>query len=175
MVDYKWNHFEEFMQIYWQNMRRHQANDYYFFPKEYFVQLRAGLGDHLHLCIVKLDEQIACAGLFTEINGLVQYHLSGTKNEFLKQYPNKIMLDYMRQWSKKRGNKFLHLGGGVGGQADSLFQFKAGFSKLRHPFYTWRAITDENAYTEAVKRWEVMHGLKADMITGFFPAYRKNM
>ncbi len=174
-IDSGWAYFEDFLQIYWQSMERCQADDYYYFSREYFTQFREALGEHLHLCIVKLDEQVACAGLFTEINGIVQYHLSGTKTDFMKQYPNKIMLDYVRRSAKERGNRYLHLGGGVGGQADSLFKFKAGFSKVRHSFYTWRAITDKYAYAEMVRQWEIKNGLTADGMDGFFPAYRKGV
>lgn len=174
-IDSEWVFFEDFLQIYWQSMERCQADDYYYFSAEYFTQLREALGEHLHLCIVQMDEQVACAGLFTEFNGIVQYHLSGTRNNFMKRYPSKLMLDYMRRWAKERGNKFLHLGGGVGGHADSLFQFKAGFSKVRHSFYTWRFITDKSIYAEMVRQWEIKNGLIADSIEGFFPAYRKGV
>ncbi len=172
-VDSQWKYFSDFLEIYWQSMKRRNADKFYFFSTEYFNQLRDALGENLHLCVVKLDEQVACAGLFTEFNGIVQYHLSGTRTDYLRTYPNKLMLDYMRRWAKKRGNKFLHLGGGVGGHADSLFHFKAGFSKVRHSFYTWRAIMDDKAYAEMVRQWEIKSDLTADGIDGFFPAYRK--
>jgi hypothetical protein len=59
--------------------------------------------------------------------------------------------------------------------ADPLFHFKAGFSPLRHPFYTWRAVCDHDAYASRVRDWEARHGQPADDLTRFFPAYRKGV
>ena len=49
---------------------------------------------------------------------------------------------------KARGNRVMHLGGGLGGAHDSLFDFKAGFSKDRQPFRTWRVVVDPVRYAE---------------------------
>ena len=61
----------------------------------------------------------------------MQYHLSGMSEAFARERPTKLMLDHVRQWARARGNRWLHLGGGVGSAQDNLFKFKAGFSKLR--------------------------------------------
>jgi lipid II:glycine glycyltransferase (peptidoglycan interpeptide bridge formation enzyme) len=123
---------------------------------------------------VELDHQIACAGIFTECCGILQYHLSGTKTEFLKQAPNKLMLDYVRFWAKERNNQVFHLGGGLGGAKDSLYHFKAGFSKERYPFLTMRLIMEQNKYFDLVKLRA--QDLKIDpevlLQSKFFPAYR---
>jgi len=155
-------------------MTRVEAERYYYFPPWYFTELRESLGGHLHLCIVEIDGQVASAGLFTEICGIVQYHLSGTRDAFLKYCPLKSMFNFMRYWAKDRGDRIFHLGGGVGGRGDTLFEFKAGFSHARHPFYTWRIIVDEPAYSALVGRWESLARIQADGPEGFFPAYRKS-
>jgi Acetyltransferase (GNAT) domain len=164
----------EFHELYFETMRRVKADRYYYFPPSYFTELRESLGGHLHLCVVETAGQVASAGLFTEICGLVQYHLSGTRDAFLKYHPLKTMLNFVRYWAKDRGNRVLHLGGGVGGRRDALFEFKAGFSHKRHPFYTWRIIVDEPAYRALIGRWESLAGIQADGPEGFFPAYRKS-
>ena len=51
-------------------------------------------------------------------------------------------------WARARGNRWLHLGGGVGARADGVFAFKAGFSQLRWRFRTLRVIADETQYRE---------------------------
>ena len=56
------------------------------------------------------------------------------------------MLDTVRLWATERGARVLHLGGGVGSKADSLFQFKAGFSDRRHLFHIWRWIVQPDIY-----------------------------
>ena len=40
----------------------------------------------------------------------------------------------------------MHLGGGVGSVQDSLFHFKAGFSKIRNDFLTWQFIVQPAVY-----------------------------
>ena len=81
------------------------------------------------------------------------------------------MLNVATSLLKKRGNRVLHLGGGLGGAPDSLFAFKAGFSKARHPFRTWRVVVDEDRYRELTRA--AQPGLAAADVPGFFPAYRR--
>jgi hypothetical protein len=83
------------------------------------------------------------------------------------------LLHFGREWAKARGNELYHLGGGVGAAKDSLFQFKAGYSKLRGRFSTWRLIIDYEAYREllALRQIEVA-GLQPAS-SEFFPEYRK--
>ena len=85
---------------------------------------------------MELEGRIISAGLFAETSGIVQYHLSGTDEGFLAYSPLKTMVDFVRRWAKGRGNRVFHLDSGVGGKGNSLFAFKAGFSRTRHPFYT---------------------------------------
>nr|WP_238997377.1 GNAT family N-acetyltransferase [Mycolicibacterium sp. CBMA 361] len=122
------------------------------------------LRENLHLCVVEIDGSIACAGLFGETDGIVQYHLSGDDEQTLRLSPSKFMINHVRQWATQRGAEVLHLGGGVGGANDSLMFFKAGFSHCRRPFKTWRVVLDERRYAE-------LSGADPDP-TGFFPAYR---
>ncbi|MEG4804218.1 peptidoglycan bridge formation glycyltransferase FemA/FemB family protein [Microcoleus sp. ARI1-B5] len=166
----------DFNAIYEETMARVGAAQLYYFGTNYFQKFIDVLGDKLHLCMVELKGEITCGGLFTECCGIVQYHLGGTKSSFLKQAPTKLMFDYVRFWAKERGNQVLHLGGGLGGSQDSLYHFKAGFSKERHTFFTLRLITNEEKYLHLVNlrakylNIEVEHLLN----TNFFPAYRSN-
>lgn len=164
----------EFINIYEETMERVGAGKYYYFDYDYFLHLAKALGEKLHLCIVELEEQAICVGLFTECCGIVQYHLSGTRTKFMKQTPSNLMLDYVRFWAKERGNEVFHLGGGVGGAKDSLYHFKAGFSQQRHTFVTQRIITDERQYFNLVELRAKFLNIEVEKLlkTNFFPAYR---
>jgi hypothetical protein len=162
-----------FEMIYAQTMQRVGATEQYLFPHDYFLGLHEALGERLHLCVVRIEGEIACAALFSECCGIVQYHLSGVRNEFVSYHPAKILLDYVRGWAKARGNRLLHMGGGVGGRRDSLFEFKAGFSELYVPFYTWRVIADPVLYALLVRAWRCRSQAEVESLEGFFPAYRK--
>jgi CelD/BcsL family acetyltransferase involved in cellulose biosynthesis len=172
-MDETWEHFDAFVAIYHQTMQRLGAQDVYFFSQEYFTSLRTVLGDHVHLSVVEIGGELAGAGLVTEMSGIVQNHLSGTRQEFMASSPEKLRVDFLRGWAKARGNRRFHLGGGLGGRPDALFQFKAGFSACRHAFWTWRLVADPWVYRRAVATWQDLHGVPADDVTGFFPAYRK--
>ncbi len=167
-----WKEMEEFYRAYTETMKRVGAGEHYYFPRAYFDELKQAVGDVLQLYVCYIEGKVACAALFSEVCGIVQYHLSGTTEEFHRQYPNKAMLDSVRTWAKERGNTVMHLGGGYGGSEDSLFQFKAGFSHVRAPFYTWRMIADQELYTQLCQQWEAKTGKTASTPEAFFPAYR---
>jgi hypothetical protein len=172
-VDDRCVELDRFVTIYTETMRRVDAAPQYFLSRDYFARLMTELKDCLHLCVVRIGGEVAAAGIFSEIGGVVQYHLGGTKNEFLPHHAMKFLLHFVRTWAKDRGNRLFNLGGGLGGRQDSLYEFKAGFSDLRRPFRTWRLIADRHAYQELTSHWERCAGQPADHAEGYFPAYRK--
>lgn len=163
----------EFVDIYIDNMTHVDAAAYYFFSHEYFQALVKRLPGRVHLAFLEVDGERACGMLFSEVDGIVEYHLGGTRSSLRRQSPM-VMLTYeVARFAQARGNRIFHLGGGVGGGTDSLFLFKAGFSPLRFPFRTWRLVADPLMYTQLARRWEERYGVAADPPTGYFPAYRK--
>ena len=169
-IDEDWAHDRTFQGLYQTTMRRVGATESYLFDEAYFAELRALLGNRIHLCVVEIGGRVAAAGLFIETGGLVQYHLSATDEAFARDRPTKLMLHFARGWAKDRGNTRLHLGGGVGGRQDSLFDFKAGFSRDRHAFHTLRMVADPGRYAALVNAGRPT----ADPLdlTGYFPGYR---
>lgn len=164
---------DEFIDIYEETMNRVKAKDSYYFSRDYFEGLLK-LGDKVHLGIVEQEGEIASACLFFESCGIVQAHLGGTRSEFLKQSPFNLLLHQMRLWAKARGNKYLHIGGGVGGKKDNLYTFKSGFSKQRHEFFTLRSIVDTERYNDLLhSRANAIHKSVEELLESqFFPAYR---
>jgi hypothetical protein len=172
-IDQEWISFPEFHSNYIENMQRVGADAGYFFPPEYFFQLRKILAGRLHLCVVRLNGEFASGALFSEIGPLMQYHLSATANKMLKFAPAKFMIHFIRSWGRERGATRLHLGGGLGAQADSLFLFKVGFSNWTVPFHTWRLPIQTEVFDSLVTQWEASAHTPAEPITGYFPPYRK--
>jgi hypothetical protein len=167
--DSTWSELPSFVRAYRESMERVGAHPYYLFSDEYFDCLRTALGDHLHLWIVRSGSDVSAAALFTECNGIVQYHLGGTLNRFLPTNPLKLLFHCAATWFKCRGNRWLHLGGGVGGAHDSLMHFKLGFSAQTFPFYTYRIVLDARVYDEVSER----AGSVNQSASSFFPAYRQ--
>ncbi|MEZ4656446.1 MAG: GNAT family N-acetyltransferase [Caldilineaceae bacterium] len=167
-------YFDDFIDIYYQTMQRVGATDGYFFDRQYFYRLREVLGDRLHLFVALKDDAVTAGSLFTNCNSIIQYHLSGTHDDYLNVAPSKFILDGVRQWGSAVGASALHLGGGVGAQEDSLFRFKAGFSRLTRRFKVWRMMSNVERYTALVeqrRRWSADNGYAAPN-EHFFPTYR---
>ena len=170
-LDTEWRMLPDVAQLYLQTMKRIDAADYYLFERDYFERLRDALGERGMLATVHIDGEAAAGAVFTEIDGLAQYHLSGSDARFRKQQPTKLLLHEMRQHGHRAGWRALHLGGGAGASEDSLFRFKAGFSSGRARFHTWRAVLDQDAYRRALGR-RGQSGIDAADLGGFFPRYR---
>ncbi len=163
-----------FIDIYQETMHRLNADSSYLFSRSYFEDLIDALGDGINLCVMEINDEIIAACIVTEFSDIVQYHLSGTRTDFLSQAPMTSIIYYIINWAKERGNKYVSLGGGLGGDRDSLYHFKAGFSKEHKSFRTIRSIVDRNSY-------DYLTDLRASYLnksvseiknSSFFPLYR---
>jgi Acetyltransferase (GNAT) domain len=166
-------HIECVMDIYRQTMDRVGARDAYYFDRSYFARL-AEMPDKVHCCVVETGGQQAAACIFLECCGIVQAHLGGTGSAFLNRSPFHLLLYHAAGWAKSRGNRYLHLGSGVGGSNDPLFQFKRGFSRRLFPLLALRLITDDKKYHDLVTRRAQAAHVTVDklMSLDFFPVYR---
>lgn len=168
-------HLPVFVDIYTETMDRVGATGTYFeFDQAYFEGLHRALGDRLHLCVVEAEGETVSAGLYSECHGVVQALFGGTRTAFLRQSPTTLETDCVRQWAKARGNRVLHLGGGVGAAKDPLFEFKAGFSPGRWRFQSLRLVSDPALYQTLVEHRAKALGVAPEVLSqgGFFPAYR---
>jgi hypothetical protein len=161
-----WSWFDEWIGTYHATMRRVGATDFYFFTAEHFHRLRAALGDRLHLAAaVSADGELLGGNLFFSYAGIMHTHLQATRDGETF-YADKLLYDEVRRWGQDQGNRIYHLGGGLGGQADSLFRYKASFGAGRHAFHTWRMVTDAAAF-------EKLAGAPTpELLAGRFPPYR---
>jgi hypothetical protein len=167
---------DTFIDIYRETMNRVHANQSYYYTREYFRNLVGTLADRVNLCAVETNGQIVSICMITELHGTVQYYLGGTMTEYLPQAPTTMMLDYIIKWSKARNNKYLNLGGGLGGNKDSLYHYKAGFSDLSKPFMTIKSIVNHDLYDHLTCLKSAASGMTIAEIqnTDFFPAYSLN-
>jgi hypothetical protein len=168
-VDERWEALPEFIDMYRETMDRVGADPEYYFPDRYFERLRDELRGCAHLVTVTVGGALAGGGIVTTTGDVVEYHLGATRERYLGAHPTKLLIDHVRRWGRARGHRCLHLGGGVGAAADSLFHFKAGFSRVRHQFATWRLVLDPAAYAELVATADPA---AADDL--WFPAYRSS-
>ena len=170
--DAEWRHFDDFVRLYHETMVRSGATDYYFFGDAGFRNLRAQLGESLHLLVTMADGDVVSAGLFTEFGGIVEWYLVGSSDKIDHLSPAKVLVDDAIEWAKARGNRVLHIGGGRGSRQDSLFWFKSRFSPQHHPYHIGRWVLDGAEYDHLVRvrSSELTPGYVLD--SAFFPEYR---
>ena len=163
-------HLGTFVGLYHDTMRRVGASGYYFFAEKDVRRLSRMLGDAMQLWLAVAEGEVIGGAifLFSSNSGIVQYHLSAASQAGHARQPAKLILDDARRFAKDAGFRRLHLGGGLGAQADSLYRFKAGFGTDSHSFRSWRVITDEGAY----RLFCQAQGRHSEAPEGFFPAYR---
>jgi len=160
----------EFQTIYRRTMQRKGADARYLFDDAYFAQL-ARLPENG--CRVfsaydresESDKADAMAVVLT-CGRSAHYHLAATSDVGARSGISRWLLEQIRRQLKGEGFETMHLGGGVGGQEDSLFHFKAGFSTWRPTFSVVTWIGDQRVYDE------LCAATRTEYTESFFPAYR---
>jgi Acetyltransferase (GNAT) domain len=167
-------YFDVFIDIYTETMNRVNATQTYYFTRDYFDRFIQALGKGVNICVVETAGEVIAACLVTEFSGIIQYHLGGTRTTFLPQSPTTMMLHYLIEWGQQRHDRYLNLGGGLGGERDSLYHFKAGFSDLTKTFSTMEVIIDRDLYDRLTTLRAESSGMALSQFeqTSFFPAYR---
>jgi len=172
--DHEKRYLPEFVEIYRETMRRVGALSSYFFDQSYFDLLTQELGNTSHLFVALKDGIVASASICTICGGVAQDHLGGTRTEFLKFSPDRLVVDTARVWARGAGARTYHLGGGVGAQIDSVFKYKTGFTTRTHTFSTFRWVLRPDVYEElsaSAARANEANG-REPTSARFFPAYR---
>lgn len=164
------NEFQEFINIYHENMDRVNAKPMYYFSDDYFKVLAKSRNFKTETLLAIHNEtgEVMGASMFFYRNSIVHYHLSGTKTEYLSYMPTKLLIDEMRIRATKLGLTQFNLGGGLSSADDSLLQFKTSFSKNMLDFYVWTLVVDQKQYRKLTEECSNVHR------TDFFPLYRCN-
>jgi hypothetical protein len=155
----------EFAALYESTMDRVGAAAYYFFDPEYWERLASAVRAQLIRFDAHLDGRLVASAVCLGSTAWLHYHLSATTEEARRVGASNLLLYEAARWARANGYELFHLGGGVGGRVDSLFEFKLRFDPgAEREFAIGKAIHDEAAYRE-------LTGAAADA-GGFFPAYR---
>jgi len=156
-----------FIDIYIETMKKLDADDSYFFTKEYFFNFLKceGFKTEILLAIHNETQEVTAGSMFVKTNSIIQYHLSGTKSEYMKIAPSRLLLDEMRINGTDEGYTYFNLGGGYKSQEDALFVFKSSFSNDHRGFKVWTYIVNNDKYAELTQKFKAGN-------MDFFPAYR---
>ncbi|MFL5977958.1 MAG: GNAT family N-acetyltransferase [Gaiellaceae bacterium] len=153
-----------FVELYEDTMRRIDADAFYLFEPAYWERLG-------ELPLVRfdaaIDGEVVASALCMASPPWLHYHLSGTTDAGRSTGSSTLVLLEAARWAQANGYERFHLGGGLGGKADSLHHFKARFDpEGLVEAAVGKAIHDEAAYRE-------LSGGEAGY-DGFFPAYRRS-
>lgn len=160
---------DAFVSIYYETMERVSATSGYFFSREYFNSFLNNSNFESKLLLAKYDNKVVAGAIFTLTEKIMQYHLAGTTEQYIKETPMKLILDEARLLGNQLHLQDLHLGGGVGGSdEDSLFRFKSGFSNKQCDFKVWQYIIDTDKYNELSEKI-------TNKNSNFFPLYRSEI
>lgn len=161
--------FSQFIEIYNATMAKDDAEEYYYFGKEFYDSVMEDLPEQAQVFYAVIpDGTVIAASIMLDCNGRLNYHLSGSRREYSSLAATNLILYKAALWGSAHGLKTFHLGGGVGSGEDTLFKFKRSFYKgdLRR-FRIGRKIYLPEIYQELTE-------LRGDSIENrnYFPIYR---
>jgi lipid II:glycine glycyltransferase (peptidoglycan interpeptide bridge formation enzyme) len=155
---------QDFNHVYEHTMLRRGAKINYFFGLNYFdslLKINSAVPD---LRVVYREGKMAAGAIFITQGDYIYYIFSGSILGVTHYPAMKLILDQVIQENLNNGKKLLHLGGGLGGKQDTLYQFKFGFGKIVLPFYTTQWILIPEVYNRL--------SAQSSPQSNFFPRYR---
>ena len=157
---------EAFVSLYEETMRRREAAAFYFFPGAYWSHLLVELGAFLVRFDALLDDELVASILCLAGGPWLHYHLGCSSERGQELGANHLLFHAAASWAAEHGFERFHLGGGVGGFEDSLYEFKRRFDpEGACPAYLGKAVHDRDAYL-------ALSGADEIAYEGYFPAYR---
>lgn len=150
--------YETFRKLYNGTMSDLHAEDFYFFPPEYYSEYKQTFKDESLLCLAIYDRKVIAGSMFMYSEDYAHYHLSARDREYSRYAANNLILWYGIQKAKERGCKWLHFGGGTtGDDNDSLLKFKRDFSKTLGEFWIGKRVHNETIFNEIIQQWQTKY------------------
>jgi hypothetical protein len=157
---------KHFSKMYQENMDRLSANKFYYFDEEYFINICFSNEINCKLLAIYDGKEMICGAIIGFSNSIIRNHLSATHVDYTKYSPSKLLTDEISVIGRKLGLNYFHLGGGLGGKQDSLFEFKSYFSPLVLEDYIWCYIANKEAYANLNQQ------NNSQNLNKYFPSYR---
>jgi hypothetical protein len=169
IIDENGEFFDDFLEIYYSTMDRNNAEEEYYFPREFFEKFRC-MHDNAAWFHVKKDGKIISSELviFNEKN--CYSYLGGTYAEYFEFRPNELLKVGIMKWAKEKGIKNFVLGGGYGAD-DGIYKYKMSFApKGVYDFCIGTKIMLPDIYEQLTELRSM--DLEFDVNTKYFPKYR---
>lgn len=164
--------FDTFKEIYDETMRHDNAEEYYFFKKEFYESIDRDLHDNYEMFYAVFEEKIIAMSIMLFSGTQMHYHLSGSRYEYRRLAPSNLLLYKAALWGYERGFKTFHLGGGVGSGEDNLYKFKAAFNRNSdYQFSIGKMLLDDEKY-RFLTEIRIKEDSNFNAESSFFPVYR---
>ena len=142
-----------FFNLYYETMKRNNADNFYFFDKSYFKKLLSIKGTELYEVV--LDNKVISASFIMYGKEICHYHLSANNYDYKKHNANYFILDSLFDIAHERGIQYFYLGGGRTNQEDdSLLRFKKKFAEIQKDFYITGIVHNQKIYDKYCQIWE---------------------
>lgn len=160
-----------FSDIYYETMKRNNADKFYFFSFDFLKQLISWLSDNVNISFAKVEGNYISTELILYNSTTAYGFLGGTLSGYFSLSPNSFLRNELIKYLIERGLKFYSIGGGE--SSDSVFLYKKSFSrKTDSIFYTGKKIHDSETYREIIKQWETKYPELSFMSKDFLLRYR---
>jgi len=164
------DHIREFYRVYRHTMERNQAEESYYLSYEFFRAFRDELPENSRFVLAEYRDRIVGVTLCLYDGSDAFCLFGGADSAFNHVRPtNAVFWDLIR-WAHEAGKKRLVLGAGYR-LNDGIFRFKAGFSRLRQPFFVYKRVHLERDYALLEERHRTFNNLNGDTVS-YFPSYR---
>jgi len=158
----------DFQNLYYDTMKKNNADEYYFFKEEFFEQLKFLKEKEITHFYALHEDKIISSILVLMGDEYLHYYLSANSQEGYSLNANSLLLYEIAKYGLKRGYKYFHLGGGYGGDDSPLFKFKSSFHKNHTlSFYIGKKIFNQKIYDELCQKAGI-----DNRSLNYFPLYR---
>lgn len=146
---------QAFLKLYEETMLANKAAGFYYFPPEYYRDLRKNLSERYILVSCWLKGQPIAVMLVLLGDAFAHCHLLGMDRKFLQTGVGNYLHHELIGWCRAKGYQYLHIGGGrTDNDDDPLLLFKKNFSDRTAEFCVGESILNETIYRDVCSRWE---------------------
>lgn len=156
-----------FQEMYENAMMILKARKFFYFNSVYFQKL-IECGCSRLLFVRDREGNVIAAGVLLLEGDTVYYHLGCFNREYALKRPMNYLIHSMILWSRDRGYRVFHLGGG----GESLLRFKRGYSDTYVDYYIAYRICNQDQYKRICEEWKRQFPQYANET--YYPLYRYN-
>lgn len=162
-------HLQDFLDIYYSTMDRSNAENEYYFSKEFYQTINSMSDNIMYFHVVYEGKVISTELVIYGAENCYSY-LGGTNREYFDLRPNDFLKYEIIKWAKEKGLKNFVLGGGYGAD-DGIFKYKTCLAPRGVvDFFIGRKVFNRKIYDQLVELRAIDN---PDCLESkYFPKYR---